>query len=384
MSKNLEGKSVVILGATGGLGSGFAKTFSEKGARLFLVGRNEEKLNDIKANLNGDITIALSNLTDFSVLEQLSNKITEWSPEVDLIINAAGYDVRKSLEDHSADEIQKLIEINLLGTVLITKALLKNLKDEKGNTIIHIGGFADGRMAFPYYSVDVATRSGVFSFIESVNREMEIEGKDIRVTYFCPSPADTEAERPFHNLWRKMGIKIVPVENVAQELIKTYEKKTTIGIMGGGATRVFAKVNSVMPRLADFIVMKKYGEMLKKYLYSSGESNKLNESTESTESNKSSHRENDTELKVKTPSQIMNKIALVLVILSFLLYGLAILVPFMSLSLAYKTTLVPAFIIVGEIVWWIGIAIVGKQVVTKYRKYLNPCSWCGGNSNRSF
>jgi short-subunit dehydrogenase len=369
MSKNLEGKSVVILGATGGLGSGFAKTFSEKGARLFLVGRNEEKLNDFKANLNGDITITTSNLTDFSMLEQLSNKITEWSSEVDLIINAAGYDVRKSLEDHSADEIEKLIEINLLGTILITKALLKNLKDEKGSTIIHIGGFADGRMAFPYYSVDVATRSGVFSFIESLNRELEIEGKRIRVTYFCPSPADTEAERPFHNLWRKMGIKIAPVEKVAEELIKTYKKKTTIGIMGGIATRVFAKLNSVMPKLADFIVMKKYGEMLKEYLYSSHESN---------------NSKTDADVKIKTPSQVMNKISLVLVILSFLLYGLAILVPFMSLSLAYKTTLVPAFIIVGEIVWWIGIAIVGKQVVTKYRKYLNPCNWCGSNSNKSF
>ncbi|MBP1904524.1 short-subunit dehydrogenase [Paenibacillus turicensis] len=381
MSKNLEGKTVVILGATGGLGSGFAKIFSEKGTRLFLVGRNEETLNDLKANLNGDITIATSNLTDLSTLEQLSNKITEWSSEVDLIINAAGYDVRKSLEDHSADEIQKLIEINLLGTILITKALLKNLKDEKGNTIIHIGGFSDGRMAFPYYSVDVATRSGVFSFIESVNRELEIEGKDIRVTYFCPSPADTAAERPFHNLWRKMGIKIVPVEEVAQELIRTYEKKTNVGIMGGITTRVFAKLNSIMPRLADFIVMKKYGKMLKEYLYSSHESNKL---IESIKLNKLSHRENDDELKVKTPSQVMNKIALVLVILSFLLYGLAILVPFTSLSLAYKTTLVPAFIIVGEIVWWIGIAIVGKQVVTKYRKYLNPCSWFGCNSNKSF
>lgn len=370
MSKNLEGKSVVILGATGGLGSGFAKKISEKGARLFLVGRNEQKLNDVKANLNGDITIATSSLTDFSTLEQLSNKITEWSLEVDLIINVAGYDVRKSLEDHSADEIEKQIEINLMGTILITKALLKNLKDEKGNTIIHIGGFADGRMAFPYYSVDVATRSGVFSFIESLNRELEIEGKDIRVTYFCPSPADTEAERPFHNLWRKMGIKIVPVEEVAQELIKNYEKKTTIGIMGGVATRVFAKVNSVMPKLADFIVMKKYGKMLKEYLYSSHESNNI---------------KTDADVKVKKkPSQVMNKIALVLVILSFLLYGLAFLVPFTPLSLAYKTALVPTFIIVGEIVWWIGIAIVGKQVVMRYRKYLNPCSWCRSNSNKSF
>ncbi|WP_026396306.1 hypothetical protein [Acetobacterium malicum] len=89
------------------------------------------------------------------------------------------------------------------------------MRNEKGSTIVNIGGFADGRMAFPYYSVDVATRAGVFSFIKAINRELEIEGHATRVTYFCPSPADTEAEKPFHVLWKKIGITIVPVEKVA-------------------------------------------------------------------------------------------------------------------------------------------------------------------------
>jgi short-subunit dehydrogenase len=269
MLKNMEGKSVVIIGATGGLGAAFSRAFAEKGARLMLAGRNEDKLNNVKTGLNGDVKVAVSNLTDSRSLEELSEKIMAWSPEVDLIINASGFDVRKSLEDHSYDEIEKLIEINLLGTILITKTLLRNLKDEKGSTIIHIGGFGDGRLAFPYYSVDVATRAGVFSFIESVNRELEMEGRNIRVTYFSPSPTETEAERPFHNLWRKMGIRIVPVERVAEELIRTYEKKANLRIMGGGITRIFVKLNSAMPKLADSIVMRKYGNMIKEYLYGS-------------------------------------------------------------------------------------------------------------------
>jgi short-subunit dehydrogenase len=272
MSKNLEIKSVVIIGASGGLGSGLAKVFADKGAKLMLVGRNEEKLNIFKNSLNGDVSIAKSYLTDLSSLEALSRKIMEWSPQVDLIINASGYDVRKSLEDHSSDEIEKLIEINLLATILITKTLLRNLKGEKGSTIIHIGGFGDGRMAFPYYSVDVATRAGVFSFVESVNRELEIEGKRTRVTYFCPSPTETDAERPFHNLWKKMGIKIFPIEKVAEELIKIYENKRNVGIMGGTMTILFVKLNSVLPRLADSITMRKYGKMLKEYLYGNHES----------------------------------------------------------------------------------------------------------------
>jgi len=369
MSKKLEGKSVVIIGASGGLGSGFAKSFSEKGAKLLLVGRNEEKLIYVKNSLNGDVDLAISNVTDFIELEELSKTIRQWSSEVDLIINATGFDVRKSLEDHSLEDVQKQIDINLLGTILITKMLINNLKDKKGSTILHIGGFADGRMAFPYYSVDVATRAGVYSFIESINREMELEGKQIRVTYFCPSPTETEAERPFHRLWEKMGIKIVPVENVADELIKTYEKKRNIGIMGGRITVFFAKVNSVMPRLADAITMKKYGKMLKEYLYGDLDA---------------THQEDRIVVKAGTPSLMMTRIALILVILSFVFYGLAMLTPLAPLSIAFKAAVIPAFIIMGEIVWWFGVAIVGKQAVSKYREYLNPCKWFGCKGNKSF
>ncbi len=91
---------------------------------------------------------------------------------------------------------------------------------------------------------------------------MELEGSQARVAFFSPSPADTEAERPFHPLWRKMGVSIMPVEKVAEDLLKTIEKKKTVRIMGGMSTILFAKLNSISPKLADAIMMKKYGKML--------------------------------------------------------------------------------------------------------------------------
>lgn len=288
-------------------------------------------------------------------LIKLSDFTKEWSDKLDIVVNASGYDIRKLIEDHSFEEIHNTLDINLLGTVLLTKTFLPLMKNNEGSMIAHIGGFADGRMAFPYYSVDAASRAGVFTFIEAINREMVLEGSRTRVGFFCPSPADTDAERPFHPLWRKMGIKILPVENVAEALLKAIEKRKPVSIMGGVATVFFAKLNSIMPKLADSLMMETYGKMLKEFLY--GERDISIQQTE------------------RKMSSLLNKIAAILVVLSFVLYGLIFVVPFLPLTFAQKAVVIPVLVVTGEVTWWIGVAIVGKQVVSKYRKYLNPCNW---------
>lgn len=77
----------------------------------------------------------------------------------------------------------------------------------------------------------------------------------------------------------------------------------------------------------------------------------------------------------KQKSNVLNHIAIVLIILSFVLYGFIFLVPFFHFTLVQKTAIISVLVAVGEITWWVSIAIVGKQAVTKYRKYLNPCHW---------
>lgn len=354
MNMKFEGKTAVVVGATGGLGSSFVKAFAKKKLRLLLVGRNEEKLRSLAATVSGDITITTADITNPESLLKLNELIGEWSDRIDYVVNASGHDVRKSLEDYSIEDIHNTLDINLLGTILLTKTMLPLMKNNEGSFIAHIGGFADGRMAFPYYSVDVATRAGMFSFIESVNREMALEGSKARVCFFCPSPADTEAERPFHPLWKKMGIKILSADNVAEALISTIGRGRQVSIMGGPITIFFARLNSIMPKLADSLAMKNYGRMLKDYLY--GE--KISSSTG-----------------LKKKDGLLNKIAIILVVMSFILYGLIFVVPFLPLTLAQKAVAIPILVGTGEATWWTGVAIAGKQVVTKYRSYLNPCNW---------
>lgn len=355
MKRSFEGKSVIVIGASGGLGSSFAKAFADKGARLLLVGRNEEKVKKTAEQITGDITIATFDITDLQSIEKLIDFSKMWSDPIDIVVNASGYDVRKSLAEHSYEEAKNTLDINLLGAILITKAFLPHMSEQKGSTIVHIGGFADGRLAFPYYSVDAASRAGLFTFIEAVNRELELEGSQARVAFFSPSPADTDAERPFHPLWRKMGVSIMPVEKVAEDLLRTIEKNKTVRIMGGISTILFAKLNSISPKVADVIMMKKYGKMLQQFFYGTEECGQQKPN--------------------KHKRGYLRKIAVILIIASFILYGLAAVVPLLPLTLSQKAVVVPALIATGEIVWWVGLAIAGREVAAKYKKYLNPRTW---------
>ena len=78
---------------------------------------------------------------------------------------------------------------------------------------------------------------------------------------------------------------------------------------------------------------------------------------------------------IKRKASIISKVAITLMILSFAFYGIIPVIPFLALTTTEKSMAVPAVMISGELIWWIGVAMVGKQAAFKYKKYLNPCNW---------
>lgn len=352
MKRRFEGKSVLIIGA-GGLGSSYARAFADEGARLLLAGRNEEKAIALANEMIGDVTVSSVDITDAQSVEKLAEFACGWSDKIDIVVNATGYDVRKSLGNHEFDEVHKSLDTNLLGAILITKVFLPHMKNQKGSTIVHMGGFADGHLAFPYYSVDVATRAGLFSFIESMNRELYHEGSKVTLTYFCPNAADTSAERPYHKIWSEMGISISSTKQVAEELKRAILQHQTAYMMGGFPVRFFTHLNTLFPTLADALLLKKYGRILKHYF-----GNQLEKEASDPKSNK-----------------IMKKIAVGLVLLSFILYMLLPVVPFLPADLKIKAAITAGMMGASEIVFWIGGFILGKDIVAKYRKAFNPRNW---------
>jgi len=136
-----------------------------------------------------------------------------------------------------------------------------------GGTIAILGGFADGRLALPYYSVDVASRAGVAGFCEAMNRELPLEKRDIRLCYVCPAPADTEAERPYGELLRSMGSPSVPPGRAADFVLASLLQRKRVAVMGR-ANRWLARVNKLSPDVADLLRIRRVGRLLRHAFWS--------------------------------------------------------------------------------------------------------------------
>ncbi len=359
MKQRFTNKRVVIIGASGGLGEAYTQAFLAEGASVMLVSRNLEKAQALKNRLGGEAAAAVADITDDTAIGKLVEAVGKWSGSggIDVVVNATGFDVRKPLAGHEPEDIRRTLDTNLLGAILVTRQFLPMMKNSPGSTIVHMGGFADGRLAFPYYSVDVASRAGIHAFAEAMNRELKQEDSQVTITYFCPNSADTPAERPFHQVWKEMGITISSPEQVAAELLDAVARKRTVWLMGGLPTRAFAKLNVLSPRLADKLLLDRYGQILQKH-FGGGE--------------------------IPLSSQPARKktlrtAAFVMIALSFLLYALLPVLPFLPLTLRMKSVAGGVMIGTSEIVFWTGAVILGKEAVAKYKRWMNPLHWfcCG-------
>ncbi|PTL79241.1 SDR family NAD(P)-dependent oxidoreductase [Vitiosangium sp. GDMCC 1.1324] len=251
---SFAGRRALVLGASGGLGEAIARALHREGASVGLVVRDPVKVQVLATELAAPVLQA--DLTDAASLERAAASFGAF----DLLINASGQDTRQSFASHTPEQLQRELAVNLAGPMLALRAFLPHLR-ERGVALL-LGGFGDGRLAFPYYTADVAARAGLAAFSEALNRELALEGRDIVVSYLCPEPADTEAERPFTRLWQELGTKVVAPSAVADFVLQSALARRKVAIMGR-ATALLSMINALSPALADLLALRRIGRALR-------------------------------------------------------------------------------------------------------------------------
>jgi NADP-dependent 3-hydroxy acid dehydrogenase YdfG len=252
--RSFAGKRVVVVGAAGGLGESVARALVREGARVVAVARNTQALVALAAETGADVDVV--DLTEPASIEAAAARIGA----VDHVVCAAGVDIRKGFLAHGVDEIDRQLDVDLRGPLLLARAFLPRLSDT--GSMAFLGGFADGRLALPYYAADVAARAGLSAFVESMNRELSLEGRTQRLTFVCPAPADTAAERPYAELWRQLGVTPVAPAVVADFVLQALLQRRTRAVMGF-STRLLAQANVLSPRLADLLIVCRFGPLLR-------------------------------------------------------------------------------------------------------------------------
>jgi short-subunit dehydrogenase len=181
----------VITGASRGLGRSIAIHLSRQGYRLALIARNQKELEQLKHELNkpdDKVQCFRFDLSNFAEIASLVDRIHTSFGSIDVLINNAGVGFYKPLSEHSTDEINAIVNVNLTAPIILSKFVSEIMQQQKAGHIINIGSdLAQKPLAnmTPY----VASKHGVQGMSQSLLREVKEDG--VKVTVINSGIVDT-------------------------------------------------------------------------------------------------------------------------------------------------------------------------------------------------
>lgn len=181
-------KTILVTGATSGIGWAIAESFLKKGHTVWAVGRRLEKLQTLKKQYGAKCVIAKVDVTQEKSIKEFFKK---HSPQnIDVIINNAGLALGTSMaHDAKFEDWQKMIDTNVSGLLRVTHAVLPYLIKKPGSHIVNIGSVA-GVWAYPGGNVYSGTKAFVRLFSQSLRQDLM--GSGVKVTNIQPGMVETE------------------------------------------------------------------------------------------------------------------------------------------------------------------------------------------------
>ncbi|HWD10015.1 MAG TPA: SDR family oxidoreductase [Actinomycetota bacterium] len=188
------GKTVLVTGASSGIGREVAVTFAARGATVFVVARRAEPLKLLIEDLGGDPHAAfVCDISDLAQVRDLAELVAERAGHLDVLVNNAGVRSAGPLSMATSEGMEQVIRTNLLGPIYCTRELLPLLRaapvGRRTPAVVTVASIA-GRIAIPRSADYTASKFGVVGLTEALWHDLPAVG--IRVMMINPGPVDTE------------------------------------------------------------------------------------------------------------------------------------------------------------------------------------------------
>ncbi len=186
--KNLKGKTVLITGASSGIGYATAVQCAEAGANLIVLARREDRLKALAESVDVDVLPVVCDMTD---KESIDNALAVLADKkIDVLINNAGLALGLSpLDSGDTDDGDRMIDTNVKGLLRFTRGILPGMVSRESGHVVNIGSIA-GREVYANGVVYCATKYAVKAISEGLKQD--VHGKNIRVTLISPGAVNTE------------------------------------------------------------------------------------------------------------------------------------------------------------------------------------------------
>ena len=188
MSGLLAGKTAFVTGGCGGIGRAICERFAREGARVIAADlASQDELPDRVEFLAYDVT-------DESICQQTFTALAERWDKLDILVNAAGIEIEKTIEDTTLEEWNRIFAINVTGMFLTSKYALPLVRKSDAASIINFGSY-DGYIADPELAAYCATKGAVHALTRAMACDHGPEG--IRVNAVCPGYVNTPMLQSF-------------------------------------------------------------------------------------------------------------------------------------------------------------------------------------------
>ncbi|BEV15773.1 SDR family oxidoreductase [Herbaspirillum sp. DW155] len=255
--KNIADQTIVITGATSGIGLATARLAAARGARLVLLARDEQALERVAAELDAAgqrVLCVTADVADFSALQAVAARAVERFGQIDTWINNAGVSIFGSHEEVSLEDHRRLFETNYWGVVNGSLAALPHLKaNAQGAALINLGSELSD-VAVPLQGAYSASKHAVKGFTDSLRVELAEEGAAVSVTLIKPAAMDTPFTRHAKN-YMDVQPKLPPpvyAPSIAAEAILIAAQNPRRDLYVGAASRLVSSANQCAPAVMDY------------------------------------------------------------------------------------------------------------------------------------
>ncbi|MBI2436794.1 MAG: SDR family oxidoreductase [Candidatus Magasanikbacteria bacterium] len=239
--------TVLITGASTGIGYELAKLFARDKYNLVLIARNEERLEKVALELKNSYGIEVIHIgTDLAIPhapQDIFHKLREKEITIDILVNNAGVGVYGNFAETDLNKEINMIDLNISSLVKMTKLFLPQMEIKRHGRILNVASLA-GFMPGPGMAVYYASKAFVLHFSEALTKELKDSG--ITVTALCPGPTKTEFEKnadfSFSHALHRMD-----AQTVAQIGYTALMKSTPV-IIPGFRNKIFPLLIRFSPR----------------------------------------------------------------------------------------------------------------------------------------
>lgn len=184
-------KTVIVTGASEGVGAATARLFADAGANLMLVARNRKNLEAIAEELRDKARVEIfpMDVSDADSCVDMFKKALFEFGRIDVLVNNAGFHARGDVESNTAEDLVRTIDVNLRAPIMLMRLALPHIRESGGGAIINVASLA-GRTPVPGSAAYSASKFGLRAFTFSLAEEIRDSG--IKLAVVSPGPIATQ------------------------------------------------------------------------------------------------------------------------------------------------------------------------------------------------